>query len=62
MLPFDPITFKHLFSVSEEDSHWSINSEGLLHLDNHIYVPEANDLHLQVLHNKHDHPLSGYFE
>ena len=40
---------------------WSIRSDGLLLLDNRIYVPNHSDLRLQVLRNFHDHPLSGHF-
>src|SRR5205807_10056686 len=58
-LPSDPVVSHHL--SSSEDPSWSYGSNGLLHLDNRIYVPEANDLCLCVLHYKHDHPLSGHF-
>ena len=44
VLPSNPIAAKHLPSISKDDSRWSVNTEGLLHLDNRIYVPEANDL------------------
>ena len=39
---------------------WTIDSTGLLHLDICIYVPDANNLQLQVLQYKHDHPVSGH--
>ena len=39
---------------------WTTNVNGFLHLDGHIYVPEANDLGLYILWYKHDHPLSGH--
>jgi len=38
-----------------------LDSSGLLLLDNHIYVPDADDLHLCICKYKHDHILSGHF-
>jgi hypothetical protein len=46
-LPNDPIASKHLPDPS--DPRWSVDNSGLLRCDNHIYVPESNDLHLHVL-------------
>ena len=43
------------------DAYWTVSDDGLLRHDNHIYVPDANDLWLQVLQDKHDHVLSGHF-
>ena len=40
---------------------WSLGTDGLLRLDNRIYVPNHNDLRLQTLRYFHDHPLSGHF-
>ncbi|KAJ3537203.1 hypothetical protein NMY22_g5693 [Coprinellus aureogranulatus] len=57
--PSDPVTAKHLPTPS--DPHWSLSDDGLLHLNNRIYVPDANDLRLRILQIKHDHPLSGHF-
>ena len=51
----------HLSTSEPSDSHWSINSDGFLHLDDHIYVPDANDLQLHILRYKHDHLLSRHF-
>ena len=58
-LPSDPIAQIHL----SDTSHlcWSIDTTGLLRLDGHIFVPEADDLRLRVLRFKHDHPLSGHY-
>src|SRR6266581_2122696 len=60
-LPSNPSIANHFSSPIPPDSHWSINAEGLLRLDNHIYVPDSNDLRLRILRYKHDHPLSGHF-
>src|SRR6266581_4304171 len=60
-LPSDPSIAKHFSSPIPPDSRWSIDAEGLLRLDNRIYVPDSNDLQLQILHYKHDHLLSGHF-
>ena len=40
---------------------WTLCSDGLLLLDNWIYVPDHSDLCLQVLWNLHDHLLSRHF-
>jgi len=40
---------------------WTVTTDGLLLLDKRIYVPDANDLRLRVLQDKHDHPISGHF-
>jgi hypothetical protein len=58
-LDSDPIASVRIKDTS--DSRWTVNPEGFLTLDNHIYVPEAKDLRLRVLRYKHDHPLSGHF-
>ena len=59
-LPSDPLAAIHL-STKAPDSRWSVDSDGFLRLDGCIYVPDSDDLHLQVLRYKHDHPLSGHF-
>ena len=58
-LASDPLAQKHLGST--EDTKWQTNPDGLLLFDGWIYVPEIQDLHLQVLQFKHDHILSGHF-
>jgi len=58
-LPSDPVALSHKSDSS--DSRWSMDSAGLLRLDDRIYVPDTNDLRLRVLRYKHDHPLSGHF-
>src|SRR6266581_2849714 len=60
-LPSDPSITNHFSSPIPPGSHWSIDAEGLLRLDNCIYVPDSNDLRLWILHYKHDHLLSGHF-
>ena len=58
-LPSDPVALSHKSDSS--DSRWSMDSAGLLRLDDRIYMPDTNDLRLRVLHYKHDHPLSSHF-
>jgi len=55
----DPIAKAHLSDTS--NPQWSTDEAGYLHLDGHMYIPKADDLHLCVLRYKHDHPLSGHF-
>ena len=57
----DSLASVHLSTSKPSNSCWSIDSDGFLHLDDHIYVPDANDLRLRVLQYQHDHPLSGHF-
>ena len=59
VLPSNPIVQIHLSDTLHP--HWSIDAMGLLRLDSCIFVPEADDLRLRVLHFKHDHPLSGHY-
>ena len=59
-LSTDPITSIHL-KFKKSDPQWSLNSDGLLQRDNCIYVPDSDDLRLQVLCYKHDHPTTGHF-
>jgi len=58
-LPSDPIAQVHL--ADPPDSHWSTDKAGFLQLDGRIYVPNSDDLCLQVLRYQHDHPLAGHF-
>jgi hypothetical protein len=58
-LSSDPIIQKYMLPESP-DPRWKM-SDGLLLHDNRIYVPDANDLRLRVLKDKHDHILSGHF-
>ena len=46
-LPSDPIAKVRL--SDKTDSRWSVNEAGFLRLDNCIYVPDSDDLHLRVL-------------
>jgi len=52
---------KHLETKRDTtDLQWSVRADGVLLHDNRIFVPELNDLHLQILKLKHDHRLAGY--
>ena len=59
VLPSNPIAQIHLSDTSH--LRWSIDATGLLCLNSRIFVPEADDLRLHVLHFKHNHPLSGHY-
>jgi len=56
-LPSDPIATKHISA----DGRWSTDPNGLLLLDNRIYVPSAGNLCTRVLQYNHDHILAGHF-
>ena len=56
-LPSDPIATKHIFV----DGRWSTDPNGLLLLDNRIYVLSAGNFHTHVLQYNHDHILAGHF-
>ena len=56
-LPSNPIATKHI----PADGQWSTNLNGLLLLDNRIYVPSASNLHTCVLQYNHDHILARHF-
>ena len=60
-LPSDTSISLYLSAPVPADSCWSLGADGLLRLDNCIYVPDVNDLCLWILRYKHDHPLSGHF-
>ena len=58
-LQSDPTALEHL--SDEAESRWTMSPDGLLRLDNHIYVPDLGTLRLRVLQYAHDHPLLGHF-
>ena len=60
-LSSDPVASIHLSTSGPPDSQWSIDADGFLHLDGRIFVPDSNNLQLQVLWYKHNHSLSGHF-
>ena len=56
-LPSDPIVTKY----TSVDGRWSTDPNGLLLLDNRMYVLSAGNLCICVLQNNHDHILARYF-
>jgi len=48
-------------TTPQPDARWSVNANGLLCWEGHIFVPEGQELCLRVLHTKHDHMLAGHF-
>ena len=45
----------------DSDTHWSVDDQGLLRYDDHIWVPDSDNLHLWILLNNHDHPIVGHY-
>ena len=43
------------------DTRWSVDDQGLLCYDDHIWVPDSDDLHLWILLNNHNHPIVGHY-
>ena len=58
-LQSDPMALEHL--SDEAESRWTMGPDGLLRLDDRIYVPDSGTLRLRVLQYAHDHPLLGHF-
>ena len=56
-LPDNPLYIAHL---KEPKPHWSVTPDGFLCHDSLIYIPNSNNLQLQVLCYKHDHILSRH--
>ena len=56
-LSSDPIITKYISA----DGRWSTDPNGLLLLNNRIYIPSASNLHTHVLQYNHDHILAGHF-
>src|SRR3979490_2782983 len=54
----DPTASARLDNLTDR---WTVTTDRLLLFDKCIYVPDANDLRLRVLQDKHDHPISGHF-
>ena len=54
----NPAISEHLSNLIH---HWSKDPEGLLRLNNRIYMPDMGNLQLKVLQHNHDHPVAGHF-
>jgi len=48
--------------INHQNLQWEIRKDGLLYFERRVYVPDANNLRLQVLQLKHDHILAGHPE
>ena len=55
----DPVSATQLLTLSTPK--WSLSADGVLLLNNRIYVPDHDDLQLRILRFKHDHPLVGHY-
>ena len=53
----DPIATKHIST----DGWWSTDPNGLLLLNNRIYIPFAGNLHTHILQYNHDYILARHF-
>jgi hypothetical protein len=61
-LPLDAQSIKGIeLAASEPESRWTVDTDGLLHYDNCIWVPDSETLCLDILRNCHDHVLAGHF-
>ena len=60
-LPNNPVASPLLSSESLSEPRWTINPEGFLLRGNRIFVPEADNLRLQILRTFHNHPTAGHF-
>jgi len=57
--PHDPVSSAQLPTPSAPK--WSLSEDGMLLLNERLYIPDHDDLRLQVLWYKHDHPLAGHY-
>lgn len=57
-LPLDPTVSDQLQRLT---APYTISEAGLLLHSGRIYIPDAKDLRLRVLRERHDHPVSGHF-
>src|SRR6266511_41301 len=55
----DPVSATQLPTPSAPK--WSLSMDGVLLLNNRIYVLDHDDLRLQILWFKHNHPLAGHY-
>ena len=52
---------KDLKSGVPARANWSRDDSGYLRYEGRLYVPDAKDLRLRILKDKHDHLLAGHF-
>src|SRR6266498_992653 len=57
--PHDPVSAAQLPTPSTPK--WSLSANDVLLLNNRIYIPDHDNLRLQILQFKHDHPLVGHY-
>ena len=58
----DPFCKEKMASLrTTPEPRWSVDNAGFLRIDGRLFVPDLNDLRLQVLRNTHDHPTAGHF-
>ena len=51
-LSSDPLAAIHMTNSKPFNSHWTVDSDGFLQLNGYMYIPDSNDLHLQVLRSE----------
>jgi hypothetical protein len=47
-------------NIKNPQHPWSKSNSGLLLHENCVYIPDVNNLCLQILHEKHNHPTAGH--
>ena len=52
---------KDLKSEAPSKTDWSLDDSSYLRHEGQLYVPDAKDIRLRVLKDKHDHLLAGHF-
>ena len=57
----DSTCINGLTKANDGISNWTIDDDGLLQQNNHLWIPDALDLQLQILQHHHDHIISGHF-
>ncbi|CAA7260670.1 unnamed protein product [Cyclocybe aegerita] len=55
----DPISAAQLLAPT--DPTFTLSPDGLLLLNDHIFIPDNNNLRIRVLQTKHNHPLASHF-
>src|SRR6266481_8761820 len=57
-LQSDPVALEHL--STDSDPRWVTSPNGLLRLEDWIYIPDTGNLQLCILQYTHDHLLAGH--
>jgi len=55
-------TYPLMNGGTTEDLQWTRGEDGILYYEGQLFVPNTDDLRLQVLKANHDHVLAGHPE